>query len=155
MVFRGKLRVVQKAGLVMGGMVDEKAAGEVFGRMVAQLARQALSEAGDAEGRLGLGRAMAPSPRVGALSARCAQGEAPTVRPATPSSKALLVTHTETAACRRTASTVPGQQRVSRCPKADDETAPLTNPTARQGGGQRASAGKERGRQAPSSLPPP
>ncbi|MFI8414863.1 hypothetical protein ACIGB6_20685, partial [Paeniglutamicibacter gangotriensis] len=121
--------------------------------MVTQLARQALSEAGDAAGRLGLGRATAPSMEVVAFSARCAQGEASTVRPAAPSSKALLVAHTETAACRRTASPLPGQQRVSRCPVADGETAPLTNPTARQGGGQRASAGKERGRQAPSSLP--
>jgi hypothetical protein len=74
MVFRGKLGVDQKAGLAMVGMVDEKAAGEVFGQMVIQLARQALSEAGDAAGRLGLGRAMAPSAGVGALWARRAQG---------------------------------------------------------------------------------
>ncbi|MFL4476576.1 hypothetical protein ACIPVK_21515, partial [Paeniglutamicibacter sp. MACA_103] len=121
----------------MVGMADEKTAGEVFGQMVTQQARQALSEAGDAVELQALGRAMAASTEAVAFSARRAQGEAPMVRPAAPSSKALLVTHTETVACRRTASPLPDQQRVSRCPKADDETAPPTNPTARQGGCQR------------------
>ncbi|MCS3494766.1 hypothetical protein M2368_003805, partial [Arthrobacter sp. JUb119] len=74
---------------------------------------------------------------------------------ATPtSSKALFATTSAPATARRGDTPASEKRRVSDRPKANNATQARRDQGARQGGTQCASTGKERGRQAPSSLPP-
>ncbi|MGZ2225673.1 hypothetical protein, partial [Glutamicibacter nicotianae] len=86
--------------------------------------------------------------RAGGAAASIATTATPT------SSKALLATSGVTATARRIDTSASNLRRVSDRPQANSAAQARRDQGARQGVAQRVSAGKERGRQAPSSLPP-